>query len=260
MFRLASSARILSESKKHPGKNMERRGNDLGLVQITAARSEIDRRIAAFAAHKRQEIDNTNLRFYFPNRPDVTDTGEPTCARTQAIFKKRILIRTQSADFEDGNEEFKGTGSACVQEGNEEGGVEERLGNMEVHMGLSQGKPARGDVYNRLKRLEERILYLEGMSPEYFQHSENLTTTSSGQTDMVSDVESYQLSHSVTHTFRIESENSVTHTFSHPASAAQHTPERRAADNDMSDLLTLEEIDQRMAKLQKELIGKQKST
>jgi len=30
---------------------------------------------------------------------------------------------------------------------------------------------AKSDVFSRLKQLEERILYLEGISPEYFDHS-----------------------------------------------------------------------------------------
>ena len=33
------------------------------------------------------------------------------------------------------------------------------------------------DVYTRLKALEERVLYLEGLSPEYFSVTQNLIKT-----------------------------------------------------------------------------------
>lgn len=50
--------------------------------------------------------------------------------------------------------------------------VHERLQNMEKHLGLKE-QPIPQDVYNRLKMLEDRILYLESVSPEYFDGSFN---------------------------------------------------------------------------------------
>ncbi len=44
--------------------------------------------------------------------------------------------------------------------------VEERLKNMEQHLGLAV-TPVPGDVYARLRQLEERILYMESVSTEY---------------------------------------------------------------------------------------------
>ena len=48
----------------------------------------------------------------------------------------------------------------------EESGVEERLANAETH--LSIHGPVPRDIYSRLKQIEDRILHLEGLSPEYF--------------------------------------------------------------------------------------------
>jgi len=47
--------------------------------------------------------------------------------------------------------------------------IQERLQNMEKHLGLNtKEQPIPLDVYGRLKALEDRILHLEGISPEYF--------------------------------------------------------------------------------------------
>lgn len=51
--------------------------------------------------------------------------------------------------------------------------VQERLQNMEKHLGLKE-QPIPQDVYERLKALEDRILHLESISPEYFDGTFNL--------------------------------------------------------------------------------------
>lgn len=47
--------------------------------------------------------------------------------------------------------------------------VEERLQNIEAHLRLQTGGPVPRDIYQRIKKLEDKILELEGLSPEYFQ-------------------------------------------------------------------------------------------
>ncbi|KAK3858613.1 hypothetical protein Pcinc_035211 [Petrolisthes cinctipes] len=47
-------------------------------------------------------------------------------------------------------------------------GVEERLANLEGHLKIVPGAPVPRDVYVRIKLLEDKVLYLEGISPEYF--------------------------------------------------------------------------------------------
>ena len=44
-------------------------------------------------------------------------------------------------------------------------GIEERVVNLEEHLKL---KPIQRELYLRLKDIEDRVLYLEGLSPEYF--------------------------------------------------------------------------------------------
>jgi hypothetical protein len=51
-------------------------------------------------------------------------------------------------------------------------GLEERLDSAECHLKLHGPVPR--DIYSRLKQIEDRILHLEGLSPEYFQFWVNL--------------------------------------------------------------------------------------
>jgi hypothetical protein len=51
-------------------------------------------------------------------------------------------------------------------------GIEERLSNAECHLKLHGPVPR--DIYSRLKQIEDRILYLEGLSPEYFHFWVNI--------------------------------------------------------------------------------------
>ena len=46
--------------------------------------------------------------------------------------------------------------------------LQERLENMEQHLGIYENQPIPADIYVRMKALEDSILYLESVSPEYF--------------------------------------------------------------------------------------------
>ncbi|XP_069959495.1 serine-rich adhesin for platelets isoform X2 [Cherax quadricarinatus] len=50
-------------------------------------------------------------------------------------------------------------------------GIEERLHNLESHLKLTPSGPVPRDVYARIKAVEDRVLHLEGISPEYFRAS-----------------------------------------------------------------------------------------
>ncbi|RDD44324.1 MAP3K12-binding inhibitory protein 1 [Trichoplax sp. H2] len=54
-------------------------------------------------------------------------------------------------------------------------GIEERLMNMENYLGIKPDYPVPGDIYKRLKHLEDRILFLESVSPEYLAEDNFLT-------------------------------------------------------------------------------------
>ncbi|XP_062503671.1 MAP3K12-binding inhibitory protein 1-like isoform X2 [Corticium candelabrum] len=136
-------------------------------VQITADRKEIDRRISAFILQKRQENEVRSFKHYFPFQQPP---GEPTCARTQCQCIRRIVCRRQANDSDQRDTSTKETETNAESTGGEwPNGIEERLRNLEHHVALKPGQAVPSDVYSRIQRLEEKVLYLEGLSPEYFQ-------------------------------------------------------------------------------------------
>nr|XP_045252226.1 MAP3K12-binding inhibitory protein 1 isoform X3 [Macaca fascicularis] len=153
---------------------------DPEVVQIKAGKAEIDRRISAFIERKQAEINENNVR-EFCNVIDCNQ--ENSCARTDAIFtpypgfkshvKVSRVVNTYGPQTRP--EGIPGSGhkpnSMLRDCGNQ--AVEERLQNIEAHLRLQTGGPVPRDIYQRIKKLEDKILELEGISPEYFQSVQN---------------------------------------------------------------------------------------
>ncbi|XP_020009761.1 MAP3K12-binding inhibitory protein 1 isoform X2 [Castor canadensis] len=149
---------------------------DPEVVQIKAGKAEIDRRISAFIERKQAEINENNVR-EFCNVIDCNQ--ENSCARTDAIFtpypgfkshvKVSRVVNTYGPQTR--LEGIQGSGHKSTSMlrdcGNQ--AVEERLQNIEAHLRLQTGGPVPRDIYQRIKKLEDKILELEGISPEYFQ-------------------------------------------------------------------------------------------
>ncbi|XP_056402250.1 MAP3K12-binding inhibitory protein 1 [Hyla sarda] len=162
---------------KHPNKNSEHLP-DPSVVQIQAGKSEIDRRILAFIERKQAEINENNVR-EFCNVIDCNQ--ENSCARTDAVFTpypgfkshikvSRVVNAYGPQTRTDGSSSNSRAHSLPHDCGNQ--AVEERLQNIEYHLRLNPGGPVPKDIYQRIKKLEDRILELEGISPEYFQSME----------------------------------------------------------------------------------------
>lgn len=141
---------------------------DPKLVQITAGQDELDRRIEAFIARKRIEIDASNIREFcdrtVPTKAEEETEDFSTCARTDAVVVKRSgsksHLRKSHVVNEVGPSDESGTHTPD--------GIKERLNNLEDIVYGTTVKPVPKDVYARLKALEERVLHLESVSPEYF--------------------------------------------------------------------------------------------
>ncbi|XP_068873928.1 MAP3K12-binding inhibitory protein 1 isoform X3 [Aphelocoma coerulescens] len=146
------------------------------VVQIKAGKAEIDRRISAFIERKQAEINENNVR-EFCNVIDCNQ--ENSCARTDAIFTpypgfkshikvSRVVNTYGPQTRSEGTHGPSHKGSVPLHDcGNQ--AVEERLQNIEAHLRLQTGGPVPRDIYQRIKKLEDKILELEGLSPEYFQ-------------------------------------------------------------------------------------------
>ncbi|XP_004612182.2 MAP3K12-binding inhibitory protein 1 isoform X2 [Sorex araneus] len=149
---------------------------DPEVVQIKAGKAEIDRRISAFIERKQAEINENNVR-EFCNVIDCNQ--ENSCARTDAVFtpypgfkshvKVSRVVNTYGPQTRPEGAQGPGhkPNSLLRDCGNQ--AVEERLQNIEAHLRLQTGGPVPRDIYQRIKKLEDKILELEGISPEYFQ-------------------------------------------------------------------------------------------
>ncbi|CAG5118904.1 unnamed protein product [Candidula unifasciata] len=146
------------------------------LIQIKAAsEDEVSRRIQAFIRNKRNEVDERNIREFIS--PFSSEPGT-SCARVEAVYVHRegqkshiTLKRVENAsgpqtqipaDNDDGRSLLSYRVPVDVQRAD---AVEERLYNLETHLNIKSDAP---EIYARIKALEERVSYLEGLSPEYF--------------------------------------------------------------------------------------------
>ncbi|XP_078313757.1 MAP3K12-binding inhibitory protein 1-like isoform X2 [Crassostrea virginica] len=146
-------------------------------VQIKASSQEIDRRITAFIEQKRQEVDELNIREFCSVATPATDS-DSSCARVDSVFDTRIggkshikvtrVVNLQGPQTQvtqsDGTPVIK---KEPVEDPEFSSGMEERLLNIETHLKLDK-REQRVDLFSRVKKMEERILYLESLSPEYF--------------------------------------------------------------------------------------------
>lgn len=151
------------------------------LVQITASYAEMLRRIESFVRYKRQQVDIYNqMEFCHPADP------ENTCARIDASYVKRgsssnhietVRIRNEggpSANQPSPLELLQRdlTPQARRMHVSALLGLPERLSNLEKYLDLYNDVLAPRDMVERIRRLETRILELEGQSPEYHNQQE----------------------------------------------------------------------------------------
>ncbi|XP_040825070.1 MAP3K12-binding inhibitory protein 1 isoform X4 [Ochotona curzoniae] len=140
------------EEEKH-------KGGDLGdtkktqihfdpeVVQIKAGKAEIDRRISAFIERKQAEINENNVR-EFCNVIDCNQ--ENSCARTDAVFTPYPGFKSHVKE------------NSCAR-------TDAAFTSYPGFKSHVKGGPVPRDIYQRIKKLEDKILELEGISPEYFQ-------------------------------------------------------------------------------------------
>ncbi|XP_032086845.1 MAP3K12-binding inhibitory protein 1 isoform X3 [Thamnophis elegans] len=128
-------------------------GFDPEVVQIKAGKAEIERRISAFIERKQAEINENNVREFC----NVMDCNQVS----RVVNTYGPQTRNEDAQVSNHN------ASHSHDCGNQ--AIEERLQNIEAHLRLQTGGPVPKDIYQRIKKLEDKILELEGMSPEYFQ-------------------------------------------------------------------------------------------
>ncbi|KAK6621649.1 hypothetical protein RUM44_001456 [Polyplax serrata] len=146
------------------------------LIQVKANLEEINRRINSFIHRKREQINMSNIRNFCSENLDNPE-GD-TCARVSAILKRRKdskshlkvhKVANMVGPQTHGLHSTGGSGTSadeCSRINHScPPGAEERLSNVETYLNIHQRSK---DVFSRLKAIEDKILFLESISPEYF--------------------------------------------------------------------------------------------
>nr|CAD7203924.1 unnamed protein product [Timema douglasi] len=156
----------------------------LSLV-MSQLNTRIERRISSFIERKREQVNLSNIHD-FCHRDNVQ--VETSCARVNAVLlcrkdsKSHLRVRRVLNQW---GPQTRGVDPGSVSDPRDPAlihnqpqgppgvavGIEERLRNAENHL-MVKG-PVPSYIYARLKQIEDRILYLESVSPEYFQLSAN---------------------------------------------------------------------------------------
>ncbi|XP_022904527.2 molybdopterin synthase catalytic subunit [Onthophagus taurus] len=147
------------------------------LIQIKCSKKEVEERIDKFIERKRNEINRCNVRD-FCRKTASGDDEETSCARVDSVLIKRKdskghlqvnrVYNTYNRDQ---------TNADYLTKYIPKNGVDERIENLESQLSLTTPVPR--SIYIRLKELENRLLYLESISPEYIQFWEKNTTNKS---------------------------------------------------------------------------------
>ncbi|XP_012256802.2 molybdopterin synthase catalytic subunit-like isoform X2 [Athalia rosae] len=151
---------------------------DPNLVQIQASAEELNRRIEAFITRKREQMNIVNVQEFCCHRARVDEEQEESsCARVDAILIRRKdskshvkvhrVLNPWGPNTVDTSmlPNISKTHSDESSPGNYPPVLDERFMTSENQIGIKGPVPK--DVYQRLKRIEDRILYLESLSPEY---------------------------------------------------------------------------------------------
>ncbi|XP_043495730.1 molybdopterin synthase catalytic subunit [Polistes fuscatus] len=162
---------------------------DPNIVQIKANSNELKHRIESFIERKRQQVNLVNIQEFCCNREQYNEK-QNSCARVDAILIRRKdskshvkvhrVLNSWGPQTVDRSRLHNANNYTTNQQDNNNCSsvLNDRITTAEKMLGII--KPVPRDVYERLKNIEDRILFLEGVSPEYKdfwigENTENLT-------------------------------------------------------------------------------------
>lgn len=162
------------------------------LQQIRVDDTEIRRRIDCFINRKRDEINSNNVNDFITPKMDV-DNVDSSCARVRSTVYRikdtkshlkihRVKNETgpQTTNYKMALDKLMENAPATVKiKADPDGGtasdnnkslsigIQERLDNIEQFLHIPTNEMTTKHLLQRLKQIEDKILYLETMSPEY---------------------------------------------------------------------------------------------
>jgi len=135
------------------------------LIQIKAKNDDLNFRIDSFQRKKRGEINQHNIKEFIRSDRDL----ESSCARIDAIVAKRkdskshLQVEKVLNSYQNRDQKS----SDYLKKHIPKNGIVERLQILETQLSINKAVPL--NVYQRLKQIEDRLLFLESTSPEYIQ-------------------------------------------------------------------------------------------
>ncbi|CAK1547463.1 unnamed protein product [Leptosia nina] len=155
--------------KKEP--SFTRSTVDKNLIQINVSNEEIQKRIQNFIERKRAQVNLSNIHDFIPNIGESEKEDTETCARVRTQFVKRSDSKghlkvcrvynewgPQTVHHEPQTDEPVDTKLPHS--------IAERVNVIESYLSTT---PVSSDIYKRLKEMEDKIAFLESVSPEYSQ-------------------------------------------------------------------------------------------
>lgn len=158
------------------------------LQQIRVDEPEIRRRIACFINRKRDEINSNNIQDFITEASSIHD-NDLSCARVNSTVYRikdskshlkihRVKNETgpQTTNYKNAlnklmenvtSAKLKSDPNFAVKSSSLSSGLQERLENAESFLNLHTEQLSTKPIFQRLKEIENRILYLETLSPEY---------------------------------------------------------------------------------------------
>ncbi|XP_057338394.1 molybdopterin synthase catalytic subunit [Microplitis mediator] len=142
---------------------------NLDQVQVKASADELNRRIESFILRKRQHVNSVNIQEFCRHR-HLNSQVENSCARVDAILIRRKDSKSHVKVHRVYNPHGPQTNFSSSNESNQQNtslnsALDERLSESERFLGIA--KPVPRDIYERVKKIEDKLLYLESISPEY---------------------------------------------------------------------------------------------
>ncbi|XP_045452901.1 molybdopterin synthase catalytic subunit [Melitaea cinxia] len=141
---------------------------DKNLVQINVSSEELQRRIQNFIERKRKQVDISNIHDFIPSKSENEAEDMETCARVRTQFVKRTDSKGHLKIRKVHNEWGPQTVSMDQPQVKTEAGlpaaIAERVLAIETYLNTG---PVAPDIYKRLKDMEDKIAYLQTISPEY---------------------------------------------------------------------------------------------
>ncbi|XP_047512367.1 molybdopterin synthase catalytic subunit [Pieris napi] len=169
---------VYADSEPVWKENIEcKRMADKNLVQINVSNEEIQKRIHHFIERKRAQVNLSNIQDFIPRRENETEDME-TCARVRTQFVKRNdskgHLKVCRVENEWGPQTVTEPQTVQKVDSTLPHSIAERVTAIESYLNTTPVSP---DIYKRLKEMEDKIAYLQSISPEYAQFWKNNKST-----------------------------------------------------------------------------------